>query len=112
MAEPLVGQGLSNTGTGGGLPQGQSPNPAQDVGGGLTQGGNTNSSLPVRRCRPWRNATETIVLVRHRPHQRETTPGSLSGRCRRRVGARAQAKSRRDQDAETHEPLTFCRFDH
>lgn len=33
MADPIGGQGLSTTATGGGLPQGQTPNPAQDLGG-------------------------------------------------------------------------------
>jgi len=41
MAGPLGGNDISQTGTGGGLPAGQNPNPTQDVGGGLGAGGNT-----------------------------------------------------------------------
>jgi hypothetical protein len=52
MAEPLVGQGLSNTGTGGGLPQGQSPNPAQDVGGGRPSRGGAVECVPSVNTSP------------------------------------------------------------
>ncbi len=39
MADPIGGQGISDTATGGGLPVGQTPNPAPDVAGGLGGGG-------------------------------------------------------------------------